>query len=152
MEWKQPNLSTSTSTGDWLWRFWLAVPLYPYSKRRTVRKEVVKDTIWTFDQLQGILYTVVPIRMSVVKLEKGGLLVYAPVAPTKECIRLLKELEALHGAVKYIILTQSFRWPLCQKISGFAGFRDCEPVELPAKSTFELAWLPQPANSDTSSS
>ncbi|HAX74759.1 MAG TPA: hypothetical protein DCY88_02725 [Cyanobacteria bacterium UBA11372] len=94
----------STSNKDWSWRFWLAVPLYPYSRRRTVRKEVIKDTLWTFDQLQGILYTVVPIRMSVVKLEKGGLLVYAPVAPTKECIRLVKELEAKHGVVKYIIL------------------------------------------------
>lgn len=99
----QPD-SGSINPGDWSWQFWLAVPLYPYSRRRTVRKEVVKDTIWTFDQLQGILYTVVPIRMSVVKLEKGGLLVYAPVAPTKECIRLVKELEALHGKVKYIIL------------------------------------------------
>jgi hypothetical protein len=63
--------SPSISPGDWSWRFWLAVPLYPYSRRRTLRKEVVKDTIWTFDQLQGILYTVVPIRMTVVKLEKG---------------------------------------------------------------------------------
>ena len=96
--------SPSISPGDWSWRFWLAVPLYPYSRRRTLRKEVVKDTIWTFDQLQGILYTVVPIRMTVVKLEKGGLLVYAPVAPTRECIRLVKELEAKHGGVKYIIL------------------------------------------------
>ena len=104
MEWKQPNLLASTSNKDWSWRFWLAVPLYPYSRRRTIRKEVIKDTLWTFDQLQGILYTVVPIRMSVVKLEKGGLLVYAPVAPTKECIRLVKELEAKHGVVKYIIL------------------------------------------------
>lgn len=90
--------------GDWLWRFWPAVPLYPYSTRRTLRFEVVKDTIWTFDQLQGILYTVVPIRMSVVKLDKGRLLVYAPVAPTPECIRLVKELVAEHGDVKYIIL------------------------------------------------
>ncbi|HAZ44577.1 MAG TPA: hypothetical protein DDW76_28765 [Cyanobacteria bacterium UBA11369] len=96
--------SVNINPGDWSWRFWLAVPLYPYNRRRTVRQEVVKDTIWTFDQLQGILYTVVPIRMSVVKLEKGGLLVYAPVAPTKECIRLVKELEAKHGQVKYIIL------------------------------------------------
>ena len=96
--------SANIDPGDWSWRFWLAVPLYPYNRRRTVRQEVVKDTIWTFDQLQGILYTVVPIRMSVVKLEKGGLLVYAPVAPTKECIRLVKELEAKHGQVKYIIL------------------------------------------------
>ncbi|HEY9601676.1 MAG TPA: DUF4336 domain-containing protein, partial [Allocoleopsis sp.] len=96
--------SLSINPADWSWPFWLAVPLYPYSQRRTLRKEVVKDTIWTFDQLQGILYTVVPIRMSVVKLEKGGLLVYAPVAPTNECIRLVRELEAKHGEVKYIIL------------------------------------------------
>ena len=90
--------------GDWSWQFWPAVPLYPYGRRRTLRKEVVKDTVWTFDQLQGILYVVVPIRMSVVKLEEGGLLIYAPVAPTRECIRLVKELVAKHGDVKYIIL------------------------------------------------
>lgn len=92
---------------DWTWRFWLALPLYPYSQRRTLRKEVVKDTIWTFDQIQGILYTVVPIRMTVVKLEAGGLLVYAPVAPTTECIRLVNELVAAYGDVKYIILPTS---------------------------------------------
>lgn len=92
---------------DWSWGFWHLVPLYPYNRRRTLRSEVVKDTIWTFDQLQGILYTVVPIRMTVVKLKAGGLLVYAPVAPTTECVRLVKELVALHGDVKYIILPTS---------------------------------------------
>jgi hypothetical protein len=65
---------------------------------------VVKGRIWTFDQLQGFLYTAVPIRMTVVKLELGGLLVYAPVAPTPECIRLVKELVVEHGDVNYIIL------------------------------------------------
>nr|WP_225225375.1 DUF4336 domain-containing protein [Komarekiella delphini-convector] len=80
------------------------MPLYPYGKRRTIRKEVVKDTIWTFDQLQGIFYVVVPIRMTVVKLDDGGLLVYAPVAPTPECTRLVNELVAKHGNVRYIIL------------------------------------------------
>ena len=89
---------------DFSWRFWPVVPIYPYGQRRTIRKEVVKDTIWTFDQLQGIFYVVVPIRMTVVKLEKGGLLVYAPVAPTVECVRLLNELVAKYGDVKYIIL------------------------------------------------
>jgi hypothetical protein len=92
---------------DWSWPFWPAVPLYPYSKRRTLRTEVVKDTIWTFDQLQGILYTIVPIRMTVINLESEGLLVYAPVAPTPECIRLLNELVAKYGDVKYIILPTS---------------------------------------------
>lgn len=89
---------------DWSWPFWPAVPLYPYGKRRTLRTEVVKDTVWTFDQLQGVIYVVVPIRMTVVKLDEGGLLVYAPVAPTPECIRLVKELVVQHGDVKYIIL------------------------------------------------
>ncbi|QSV66842.1 MAG: DUF4336 domain-containing protein [Aphanizomenon flos-aquae DEX188] len=89
---------------DFLWRFWPVVPIYPYGERRTICKEVIKDTIWTFDQLQGIFYVVVPIRMTVVKLEKGGLLVYAPVAPTGECIRLLNELISKHGNIKYIIL------------------------------------------------
>jgi hypothetical protein len=89
---------------DYTWKFWPVVPLYPYGKRRTIRKEVIKNTIWTFDQIQGVFYVVVPIRMTVVKLEKGGLLVYAPVAPTKECIRLVNELVEEHGDIKYIIL------------------------------------------------
>jgi Domain of unknown function (DUF4336) len=108
----QFNQSSFTSalpsqTADWDWRFWPILPLYPYGKRRTLRQTVVPDTIWTFDQVQGILYTVVPIRMTVVKLAAGGLLAYAPVAPTAECIRLIRELEATHGAVKYIILPTS---------------------------------------------
>lgn len=89
------------------WPFWFTLPLYPYRQRRTLRHELVKDTIWTFDQLHGILYTVIPIRMTVVKLEAGGLLVYAPVAPTPECVRLVNELVAQHGDVKYILLPTS---------------------------------------------
>lgn len=92
---------------DWLWPFWPALPLYPYNKRRTLCREVVKDTIWTFDQLHGILYTIVPIRMTVIKLDAGGLLVYAPVAATPECVKLVKKLVAQHGEVKYIILPTS---------------------------------------------
>ncbi|WP_066379684.1 DUF4336 domain-containing protein [Anabaena sp. CA = ATCC 33047] len=89
---------------DFTWPFWFTLPLYPYGKRRTLRQEVIKDTIWTFDQMQGIFYVIVPIRMTVVKLDAGGLLVYAPVAPTPECMRLMNELVAEHGDVKYIIL------------------------------------------------
>ena len=89
---------------DLSWPFWPAVPLYPYGQRRTLRQEIIKDTVWTFDQLQGILYVVVPIRMTAVKLAGGGLLIYAPVAPTPECVGLVRELEAQHGQVKYIIL------------------------------------------------
>ena len=86
------------------WRYWASVPIYPYSKKRTIRQEVLKDTIWTFDQLQGIFYVVVPIRMTVIRLEAGGLLVYAPVAPTPQCLELMQELVEQYGDVKYIIL------------------------------------------------
>jgi Domain of unknown function (DUF4336) len=89
---------------DLAWPFWFVLPLYPQGRRRTLRREIQKETIWIFDQVLGLLYVVVPIRMTVVKLSEGRLLVYAPVAPTRECIRLVRELEAQHGQVKYIIL------------------------------------------------
>ncbi|MGL5876579.1 MAG: DUF4336 domain-containing protein, partial [Xenococcaceae cyanobacterium] len=98
------NQLVNINSQDLFWRFWPVVPIYPYGRRKTIRQEVIQDTIWTFDQLQGIFYVVVPIRMTVVKLEGGGLLVYAPVAPTPECIRLVNELVTKHGEVKYIIL------------------------------------------------
>lgn len=105
----EKNPETPINPADWSWHWWPVVPLYPYGKRRTICTEVVKDTIWTFDQLQGILYTVVPIRMTIIKLSDsgdntGGLLVYAPVAPTRECLRMVNQLIAVHGDVKYIIL------------------------------------------------
>ncbi|WP_396135806.1 DUF4336 domain-containing protein [Chamaesiphon sp. VAR_69_metabat_338] len=96
--------TTATGSADRSWRFWWTLPIYPYSQRRTIRREIEPDTIWTFEQVQGIFYVVVPIRMTVVKLAGGGLLVYAPVAPTGECLALVNELVALHGDVKYIIL------------------------------------------------
>ena len=92
------------TTTDRSWRFWFTLPIYPYRQRQTIRTEVKPDTIWTFDQVQGIFYVVVPIRMTVVKLVAGGLLVYAPVAPTAECLQLVNELVAIHGDIRYIIL------------------------------------------------
>ena len=83
--------SEKNNLQDFSWNFWFTLPIYPFGKRRTIRQEVVKGSLWTFDQLQGIFYVVVPIRMTVVKLNAGGLLVYAPNAPTRECIRLLQE-------------------------------------------------------------
>jgi hypothetical protein len=97
----QPDV---TDPKDFSWPLWPLVPLYPYSQRRTLFREVLPDTVWIFEQLQGIFYVVAPIRMTVVRLNTGGLLVYAPVAPTRECICWMRDLEAQHGAVKYIIL------------------------------------------------
>ncbi|MEO0541203.1 MAG: DUF4336 domain-containing protein [Cyanobacteria bacterium P01_A01_bin.105] len=97
-------MSQTGSDRRFSWPFWPVVPLYPYGQRRTLRREVVEESIWTFDQLQGTLYVVVPVRMTVVRLAAGGLLVYAPVAPTPECLDLMTELVNRHGDVKYIVL------------------------------------------------
>ncbi|MGM3308677.1 DUF4336 domain-containing protein [Anabaena sp. WFMT] len=135
---------------DYLWKFWPVVPLYPYGKRRTIRRMVIKDTIWTFDQMQGVFYVVVPIRMTVVKLENGGLLVYAPVAPTKECIRLVNELVAEHGDVKYIILPtisgiehKVFVGPFARCFTNAQVFVAPEQWSFPLN--LPLSWLGLPA-------
>mmetsp|Transcript_508 Transcript_508/g.574 ORF Transcript_508/g.574 Transcript_508/m.574 type:complete len:484 (-) Transcript_508:248-1699(-) len=103
------------------WPFWFILPIAPYQKRETVMEEVVKDKIWTFDQLQGILYVVVPIRMTVIKMEGGGLFVYAPVAPTGEVMEQMRALEAAHGPVRHVVLPtlglehKVFAGPFAQK-------------------------------------
>ncbi|KAL3624038.1 hypothetical protein CASFOL_032854 [Castilleja foliolosa] len=78
-------------------------PLGPFLNRQTLRYEAVKDRIWLFEQEQALGFSNVStnIRMTVIKLKSGGLWVHAPIAPTKECIQLVKELGA---PVEYIIL------------------------------------------------
>lgn len=80
------------------------LPLAPGPRRKTVFETVVKDTIWTADQIQGVVNVNVPVRSVIVKLKTGGLLIYNPVAPTKEFISFIKDLELVHGASKYIVL------------------------------------------------
>ncbi|KAL3159305.1 hypothetical protein ABBQ32_011259 [Trebouxia sp. C0010 RCD-2024] len=79
-------------------------PLGPLFARQTVRCEVEPGTIWCFEQEHSLagINVATTIRMTVVKLKNGDLLVYAPVAPTRECLDLLKE---LGGPVKHIVLT-----------------------------------------------
>mmetsp|Transcript_2904 Transcript_2904/g.6590 ORF Transcript_2904/g.6590 Transcript_2904/m.6590 type:complete len:569 (+) Transcript_2904:243-1949(+) len=88
---------------------WWVVPIAPYKRRKTVRSELVPGEIWGFDQLLGALYVQVPNRMTIVRLAPPGqppcLLVFAPVAPTQECLTLVRELEAEYGPVKHIILS-----------------------------------------------
>lgn len=94
---------TPSPQRDRHWPYWPLVPIYPYGQRQTLRREIIPDWIWVFEQVQGIFYVVVPIRMTVIRLEAGGLLVYAPVAPTGECLGLLAELSDRHGPIRYII-------------------------------------------------
>jgi len=71
----------------------------------------VAPGVFAFDQLIGIYYVHVPIRMSVVAVHQNndnsknrGLVVYAPIAPTKECLSLMQELIDEYGPVRDIIL------------------------------------------------
>ncbi|MCU0527780.1 MAG: DUF4336 domain-containing protein [Elainella sp. Prado103] len=147
---KQAQGKQAQPARDWSWNFWPVLPLYPYGQRRTLRYEIVKDTIWTFDQIQGILYTVVPIRMTVVKLLRGGLLVYAPVAPTPECLRLLQELIDQHGDVQHIVLPTSSGLEHKIFVGPFARrFRQAQVWIAPSQWSFPLnlplSWLGFPA-------
>ncbi|MEL6815962.1 MAG: DUF4336 domain-containing protein [Cyanobacteria bacterium J06598_3] len=139
-----------TKRGERAWPLWPIVPIYPYGQRRTLRREIIPNQLWLFEQVQGIFYVVVPIRMTVIKLTGGGLFVFSPVAPTRECVQLVRELEAEHGPVKYVILPtvtgvehKYFAGPFAQKFKQAQVYVSPNqwsfPVDLP------LSWLGFPA-------
>ena len=88
------------------WPWWPLLPLYPYGRRRTLVRELIPGQVWSFEQLQGVFYVAVPIRMTVVRLRQG-LLLYAPVAATGEVLAGLRALEERHGPVRAIVLPTS---------------------------------------------
>lgn len=76
------------------------------SRRATVEECLVPDTIWTHDQIQGVVNVNVPVRQTVVRLSEkagGGLLVYNPVAPTPQLINMVRALESKYGPVRHCI-------------------------------------------------
>lgn len=77
-----------------------ALPLQPGPVRATTRRELVRGQVWALEQAFGVLDVLVNIRMTLVKLSDGSLLAYAPIAPTRECRRLVDEL----GTVSHILL------------------------------------------------
>ncbi|MEO0770256.1 MAG: DUF4336 domain-containing protein [Cyanobacteria bacterium J06649_4] len=144
------GISAALNSGDRAWPLWPIVPIYPYGQRRTLRREIIPGKLWTFEQVQGIFYVVVPIRMTVIKLSSGGLFVFSPVAPTRECLRFMRELEAEHGPVKYVILPtvtgvehKYFAGPFAQK------FKQAQVYVAPNQWSFPLdlpmSWLGFPA-------
>ncbi|MCO5583422.1 hypothetical protein L7F22_037333 [Adiantum nelumboides] len=99
-----PSNASASSPGRFYFNFTgFPFPLGPFLERRTICKEVDKERIWIFEQEQALGFSSVTtnIRMTVIKLKSGDLWVHAPIAPTKECIQLLKGLGA---PVKFIIL------------------------------------------------
>lgn len=74
------------------------------SRRATVEECIVPDTIWTHDQIQGVVNVNVPVRQTVIRLKSGGLWIHNPVAPTPQLIRMVKSLEEKYGSVRHIVL------------------------------------------------
>jgi len=103
-----PSPAEAVITADANWPLWTALPVAPFNRRRTIRYEVAPG-VYAFDQMIGIYYVHVPIRMTVVAVHqndpnKRGLVVFAPVAPTKECLSLMHDLIDQYGPVRDIIL------------------------------------------------
>ena len=101
---------------------WGILPVGPYKTKPTAPIEtIVPHTLWTADQIFGILNVQVPLRMTIVKLKLPSrshdddtnlpkrmripsqqrylhdndycLFIYNPIAPTRECIRMIQQIE-----------------------------------------------------------
>ena len=96
-------VSAPPTNADQRWPWWPLLPLYPYGRRPTLVRELIPEQLWSFEQLQGVFYVAVPIRMTVARV-RGGLMLYAPVAPTGQVRRALLDLEQRYGPVQSIVL------------------------------------------------
>ena len=94
-------MSNLASEQKWSW--WPLLPLYPYGRKRTIFRELVPNQIWSFEQLQGIYYVAVPVRLLVVRV-KNELMIINPLPPTDELLRDIDILVKKIGPVKTIVL------------------------------------------------
>ena len=138
------------SSEDQSWPWWPLLPLYPYGRRATHFEELIPGEVWSLEQLQGVYYVAVPIRLTVVKVP-GGLMLVNPLPPTGELRALIRTLEAEHGPVRSIVLPTAsgleHKLPLAPMARAFpeADLWVCPgqwsfPVNLP------LPWLGIPAS------
>ncbi len=96
------EIKEAISSKGKFWPWWPLLPLYPYGCRKTLVREIIPQQIWSFEQLQGLYYVAVPVRLTVVKVS-GGLMIFNPLPPTEELRHQLSELEELHGPVLTIV-------------------------------------------------
>ena len=134
---------------DQRWDFWPLLPLYPYGRRHTVFSELIPGQLWSLEQLQGVYYVAIPVRLTVAKVP-GGLMLVNPLPPTGEVRQAIAGLEQQHGPVRTIVLPTAsgleHKLPLGPLARAFPGAEIwvCPgqwsfPVQLP------LAWLGVPA-------
>ena len=131
------------------WGFWPLLPLYPYGRRRTLFSELIPGQLWSLEQLQGVYYVAVPVRLTVAKVP-AGLMLVNPLPPTGEVRQAIAGLEQQHGPVRTIVLPTAsgleHKLPLGPLARAFpdADIWVCPgqwsfPVQLP------LSWLGVPA-------
>ena len=84
--------------------YWWALHLAPYGGKATAMSVAHPNEVWCFDQLQGLLDVLVNVRMTVVRLNGGGLWVHNPIAPTAELMSMLAPIVDEHGPVKHIVV------------------------------------------------
>ena len=94
-------MSNIASEQKWSW--WPLLPLYPYGRKKTIFRELVPNQIWSFEQLQGIYYVAVPVRLIVVRV-KNELMIINPLPPTTELLMGIDVLQKKIGPVKTIVL------------------------------------------------
>ena len=145
----QQVASAAALAGEQRWPWWPLLPLYPYGRRHTLVRELIPGQLWSFEQLQGIFYVAVPIRMTVARV-RGGLMLYAPVAPTPALLRDLRDLESRFGPVRSIVLPTASGLEHKLPVPAMArSFPTAEVWVTPGQWSFPiqlpLAWLGFPA-------
>jgi len=101
------DLQPPNSQSKQRWSWWPLLPTYPYGKRQSRFTELIACRVWAVEQFHGIWYVAVPIRMTVLKLDQGGLLLYSPLPPTQEVLNFVHQLEKTYGCVRTIVLASS---------------------------------------------
>ena len=133
---------------DQRWPWWPLLPLYPYGRRRTVFRELIPGQLWSLEQLQGVYYVAVPVRLTVAKVP-GGLMLVNPVPPTGEVRQAIAGLEQQHGPVRTIVLPTASGLEHKLPLGPLArAFPDAEIWVCPGQWSFPvqlpLAWLGVP--------
>jgi len=133
---------------DQRWGFWPLLPLYPYGRRRTLFRELIPGQIWSLEQLQGVYYVAVPVRLTVAKVPSGLMLVN-PLPPTGEVRQAIAGLEQQHGPVRTIVLPTASGLEHKLPLGPLArAFPDAEIWVCPGQWSFPvqlpLAWLGVP--------
>ena len=133
---------------DQRWGFWPLLPLYPYGRRRTLFSELIPGQLWSLEQLQGVYYVAVPVRLTVAKVP-GGLMLVNPLPPTGEVRHAIAGLEQQHGPVRTIVLPTASGLEHKLPLGPLArAFPDAEVWVCPGQWSFPvqlpLAWLGVP--------